>query len=72
MKIVDIKGNQAYAQVSGVRREVNIELLPDVKKGDYVMVHAGFAIEKVNKEEAERTLKFFKEYEDALRESFKE
>lgn len=62
MQIKEVKANSAVAEVDGITRAVNILLLPDVKKGDYVMVHAGFAIEKVNREEAEKTLELFREY----------
>ncbi|MGB9607323.1 MAG: HypC/HybG/HupF family hydrogenase formation chaperone [bacterium] len=52
-KIVRIEGKDAIAEVGGIRREVSIELLNDVKEGDYVIIHAGFAISKLDEEEAE-------------------
>jgi len=66
MKIIEIKGDKARAQAQGIQREIGIGFVK-AKKGDYVMVHAGFAIEKVDTKEAEKTLEVFKEYEDALR-----
>lgn len=67
MKIKKIKGKIALCISEGIEKEVNIELLKKVKLGDYVMVHAGFAIEKVEKKEAKKTLKIFKDYQNALR-----
>ncbi|PNV79248.1 MAG: HypC/HybG/HupF family hydrogenase formation chaperone [Fervidicoccus sp.] len=57
-KIVRIEGKDAIAEVGGIRREVSIELLNDVKEGDYVIIHAGFAISKLDEEEAEIMLDF--------------
>jgi hydrogenase expression/formation protein HypC len=51
----------ATVEVSGVTREVSLMLLPDAKVGDYVLVHAGFAIQTVDEEEARRTLELFEE-----------
>ncbi len=56
-------GNMHMAKVDfgGVIREVCVEALPDVKNGDYVIVHAGFAISTLNEDEAQETLKLIKE-----------
>jgi hydrogenase expression/formation protein HypC len=52
-KIIEIKKNQqATADFNGIEKEINISLV-EVKKGDYVIVHAGFAIEKIGKADAE-------------------
>ncbi len=56
-RIIDIKDTIATVDVDGVKREASIMLLDDVKKGDYVIVHAGFAISKLDEESAELTLK---------------
>ncbi|THB80093.1 MAG: HypC/HybG/HupF family hydrogenase formation chaperone [Desulfobacteraceae bacterium] len=55
-KIVEINGNVAKVDVDGVSREASIMLLDDVKIGDYVIVHAGFAINKVDETAALQTL----------------
>jgi len=60
-KIVKIKGKIAIVDFGGVEREAIIALLDDVKVGDYVIVHAGYAIEKLRPEEAEETLKLLRE-----------
>jgi len=46
-KILEIKDNTAVIESLGVKKEVEISLVPDAKKGDYVIVHAGFAIQIV-------------------------
>ncbi|MCM8767063.1 MAG: HypC/HybG/HupF family hydrogenase formation chaperone [Candidatus Omnitrophica bacterium] len=61
MKVEKVEGDFAIVSIGNVKREVNISLLENVKKGDYVIVHAGFAIEKLDKKEAEKTLEIFKE-----------
>ena len=60
-KIVDIKDTIAIVDVDGVKREASLMLLEDVKKGDYVIVHAGFAISKLDEKSAEETLKELRE-----------
>ena len=66
-RIVSVDGNDAAAEHSGVRRGVRLDFLPGVVPGDYVMVHAGFAIERVRAEQAEEDLAAFAELEEALR-----
>ncbi|OQX52350.1 MAG: hypothetical protein B5M53_08790 [Candidatus Cloacimonas sp. 4484_209] len=58
VKVVEIKGKQGIGDIGGVRREVDLRFLEDVKVGDYVILHAGFAIQKLNEEEAKETLSF--------------
>ncbi len=60
----EIQGNKALASFMNVRREIRIDVVPDVKPGDYVMVHAGMAIEIMNQEEAQETLEMWKELSD--------
>lgn len=61
MKVVKVEGENACVECGGIVREVNIQFLNKIKKGDYVIVHAGFAIEKLDRKEAEKTLKIIKE-----------
>lgn len=59
-KIVDIDGQIATIDVMGLRKKVSLLLLPEEPKiGDYVLVHAGFAINKMEPQEAEEALKIF-------------
>jgi hydrogenase expression/formation protein HypC len=60
-KIVKIENNVATIDVDGVRREASLLLIDDPKIGDYVVVHAGFAINKINEEHALESLKLMKE-----------
>jgi len=60
-RIVEIKDTVATVDVDGVSRDASIMLLDDVKVGDYVIVHAGFAISQIDEETAEQTLKEMRE-----------
>jgi hydrogenase expression/formation protein HypC len=57
MKIRKIKAEFAEVEAGRLIRTVNIQMLPQIKAGDYVIVHAGFAIEKLDPEKAEETLR---------------
>jgi len=60
-KIIQIDDNVALIDVDGVRREARLLLVKDVRVGDYVIVHAGFAIEKVDESAARDTLQLLRE-----------
>ncbi|MEW6087910.1 MAG: HypC/HybG/HupF family hydrogenase formation chaperone [bacterium] len=60
-KILKIEKSSALADFSGVTRKIALDLLPDAKTGDYVLVHAGFAINKLDKKEAVKTLRLIHE-----------
>ena len=55
-KVLEKKGEKAIVDYNGVRKEVNISFV-DCEVGDYVLIHVGFAIEKVDKDKAEYTLR---------------
>lgn len=59
-RVTEINGKRATVDMAGVVQQASIMVLPEVKVGDYVIVHAGFAIEKLDEEEALRTLELFK------------
>jgi len=61
MKIKAIHGEFADVQTAGITRKINIQLLTGIKIGDYVIVHAGFAIEKLSPRMAKETLKIIHE-----------
>ena len=61
MKVVGKKGDRAEVSSGGTTREISLGLLKDVRLGDYVIVHAGFAIERVDEKRAKDTLDIFKE-----------
>ncbi len=54
-------GDGAIVNLGGVRKEVSLSLVEDVAVGDYVIVHVGYALQKLDQEEAERTLAMFAE-----------
>ena len=60
-KIVNIENEIGTIDVEGVKRKVSLQLLDDAKVGDYVIVHAGFAIDKIDELEAHRSLKTIRE-----------
>ena len=60
-KILETGDGAAVVELGGVRREISVMLIDDVSVGEWVIVHAGFAIEKLSEEEAEQTLALFRE-----------
>lgn len=61
VKIIDKKGTLGIAELGGVKREVDLQLVEDVEIGDYVILHAGFAIQKLDEYEANETLALLRE-----------
>jgi hydrogenase expression/formation protein HypC len=61
VKVSKIKGTLAEVDMSGVKRQADIRFLEGVKIGDYILVHAGFAIEKIDEKEARETLELLKD-----------
>jgi hydrogenase expression/formation protein HypC len=63
VEIVDEQNNIAKVDVGGVRRNVNVGMLDkaDTHVGDYVLIHVGFAMSKVDEKEAEETLRLLQE-----------
>jgi hydrogenase expression/formation protein HypC len=64
-RIKSIKGEEAVADIEGVTRAISIQLTPDVKVGDYVLLHTGYAINVIDADEAEETLKLLREMAEA-------
>lgn len=60
-KIIDKKDQLAVVDVSGVQRDVSLLLLPEAEVGDFVLIHAGFAMQIIAQEEAEYTNQLLKE-----------
>ena len=54
-------GDNAVVDLGGVRKEISLALVDDANVGDYVIVHVGYALQKLDREEAERTLELFAE-----------
>lgn len=64
-KITEMNGAMGKVEFSGVRREIHLGLVDEVAIGDWVLVHAGFAIQKLDAEEAQKTLDLLKEFAEA-------
>lgn len=61
-KIDSIDGEMAMVSVGNVTYKASLQLLDDVAVGDYILLHTGFAIQKISPEEAAETLKVFEEF----------
>jgi hydrogenase expression/formation protein HypC len=64
MKVISRTEDSGIAEMSGVKKELSFMMLPEAKIGDYVIVHAGFAIQILNEDEAQKTLELFREMAD--------
>ncbi|NLK26606.1 MAG: HypC/HybG/HupF family hydrogenase formation chaperone [Euryarchaeota archaeon] len=62
-KVIKVEGSQADVDFGGVLRKINVSLVETVP-GEWVVVHAGFAIEKIDEEEAQETLRLWQELLD--------
>lgn len=60
-RIVEIDNQMATVELGGLTRQASLALLPDAGIGDYVLIHAGFAISAVDEQEAQATLSLFAE-----------
>ncbi|HVP81155.1 MAG TPA: HypC/HybG/HupF family hydrogenase formation chaperone [Thermodesulfobacteriota bacterium] len=60
-KVIEIERNVAKVDVGGLLRDVSLDLCPDVSVGEYVLIHTGFAIQKVDEEEAKETLELLRQ-----------
>ena len=66
MQIIEIDGVQAVAEVDGVTRQVRLDLLPEVILGDYVLIHAGMAISRLDAASAQETLALLRSLADEV------
>jgi len=60
-RIIEIKGTNAVVEFGGVHKDIGLQLVPDARVGDYVLLHAGFAIQRLDEKEALETLKLLEE-----------
>lgn len=67
-KIIEIRGTVGIVDYGGIRKEAELALLEDAKVGDYVLVHTGYAIERIPEQEAKERLEEFRKIGEALRE----
>ena len=66
LKLVEIHGRTAIGEAMGVSREIRVDFIRDPKPGEYVIVHAGFAIERLSNQQAQLDLEAWAEVEDVL------
>lgn len=66
VKIVSIDGSMAEVSAGGTLFRAGLHMIEDAKAGDYVLLHAGFAIQKISEKEAEETMKLFDELDKSL------
>jgi hydrogenase expression/formation protein HypC len=73
VQLIEVENtNVGKVEIGGIRRRINLALLDNVKTGDYVLLHAGFAITKVDKEEAEETINLLNELAKKLEDEEKD
>ncbi|MDP4224551.1 MAG: HypC/HybG/HupF family hydrogenase formation chaperone [Bacteroidota bacterium] len=63
-RIVKIEGQIADVSIGGTTFKAGLQMIENVRIGDYILLHAGFAIQKINEEEAIETLRLLKELDD--------
>jgi len=63
-KVEVINGEMAVVSVGGTKYNASLQMLDDVKIGDYILMHTGFAIQKMSEEEALESLKVFEEFDE--------
>ena len=67
-RVIAIEGTMAEVSVGGAVFMAGLQMVDDVRVGDYVLLHAGFAIEKLKEEDARETLRLLQEMDDAMSE----
>ncbi|MBN2348758.1 MAG: HypC/HybG/HupF family hydrogenase formation chaperone [Bacteroidales bacterium] len=65
-KVIEIHGETAKVSIGGTTVNIGLQMVDDVRIGDYVLVHTGFALQKISEEEAKETLEIIKEYEQSF------
>jgi hydrogenase expression/formation protein HypC len=63
-RVIRINGQMADVSVGGAQFSAGLQMLENVEVGDYILLHAGFAIQKISEEEAISTINLLKEIED--------
>ena len=66
LKLIEIDGKNAVGESMGMQRKLRVDFIPEPKIGDYVIVHAGFAIERLPEEQALEDIEAWEEIKDAL------
>ena len=66
LKLIEINGKDAVGEALGMRRSIRVDFIPEPQVGDYVIVHAGFAIERLPQQQAEDDLEAWRELADVI------
>lgn len=66
LRLVEINGKDAVGEASGIRRQIRVDFLKNPAVGDYVIVHAGFALERLDEKQALQNLQALQEVADAI------
>ncbi len=61
MQVMEIENDTAMCEIDGVKREASLMMVDGIEVGDYVLIHAGFAIERLDTADAEETIRLFRE-----------
>ncbi len=67
LKLIEVHGSSAIGEAMGMTREVRVDFIEEPKAGDYVIVHAGFAIERMPEAQALEDLEAWEDVQNALR-----
>ena len=71
-KVISINGDDAIVSIGGAESPASLQLVDNVKIGEYVLLHCGFAIQKLSPEEAEENMKVIQEFAEFNRKRDKE
>ena len=67
LQLIEINGNSAVGEAMGMRRDIRVDFIENPQIGDFVIVHAGFAIERLPEQPAMQDLEAWEEVQNALR-----
>ena len=72
VELVDADAGLATAEISGVRRSVSVALCPEASVGDWVLVHVGFALSRIDEQQARETLELLQQMSEAYEQKIRE
>jgi hydrogenase expression/formation protein HypC len=65
-KIISVEGDMAEVSVGGTLFKAGLQMIENAKPGDYILLHAGFAIQKISEEDANETIRLLNEMNDQM------
>lgn len=65
-KVIEIQGDMAEVSIGGTLFKAGLQMIDDVRPGDYILLHAGFAIQKINEDEAQEIMRLLQEMENSF------